>query len=120
MSLDWSLADAKPELKEEILRTDDGWAVTQSVIFEAMLVEMNGITEKNWMEFYVRSCLVRHVIGAEPFTPDDIRKRIGLKTNVTTKSRTSFMASLYQRQETRCKSLTRVADADKSNGGTEP
>ena len=80
--------------------------ITQTTVFLCAAIGMGSITEKNWKEFYIRSAVVDRVKGpfmykdGEPrsLKSSDIKRRIGLKTNVTfvTKAtwRKSFMEGL--------------------------
>ena len=73
---------------------DYQWAITDGLIWMTMGVDMGRITEDNWLEFLTRVRLLEKLQGAfmhkgdEPyyFTATDIRRRIGLSTNVATKT----------------------------------
>lgn len=98
MSLDWGIEKCK-DWKE--LKSDKEWPITEAVIFECMAVGMNGITEKNWETFYQRSVMFRRVIAATEFEPDDIKRRIGLNTNVSTESQATWLKRLWKEHESR-------------------
>jgi len=82
---------------------------THSIIFATMAVGIGDLTEKNAPEFYARLHLYERMVGAflvkmddgkrvdVPFTPEDVRAHIGLRTNVGP-------------VETRSKWLKRVTD----------
>lgn len=72
-----------------------------------MSVGINEITEENWTEFYARLAAWEEVVGAFSstkdkdgkfqshwFTPEDIRKRIGLHTNASRMNRAEWQKSI--------------------------
>jgi hypothetical protein len=90
MSLDYNLADVKDRDT-----SDEGWRVTQNVIFSTMFVDMGEITEANAAEFHARLVMFYRVAGDDlSVTPADVAAHIGLKTNVITKTRTQFLTAL--------------------------
>ncbi len=108
MSLNWDLSKAEDW---ESLKTDEEWPVTQTLIFRTMAVGIGEITEKTLPEFYARIAFLERLNGSfvkaqddsgawvdRPITVDDIRRRIGLTTNVFP-------------QETRAKWAKRQADS---------
>jgi hypothetical protein len=62
---------------------------THAIIFATMAAGMGEITEKNYIEFYLRvsaSDAMSPWPKAEPITLEDVRRHIGLRTNVTTET----------------------------------
>ncbi len=108
MSLNWSLEGCEDW---EALKTDEEWPITQTLIFATMGVGIGEITEKTLPEFYARIAFLERLNGSfvkaqsedgsdwvdRPITVEDIRRRIGLTTNVFP-------------QETRAKWAKRQAD----------
>lgn len=88
MSLDWSIKACKVNNTKDI--TDAEWSVLEVIILECMIVKLNGITEKNAVEFYSRSCFHRKLYGHSLLSYLNIRKWIGLRTNVSTQSNSAF------------------------------
>lgn len=108
MSLDWSIA--KVENKDACYDGNGELsAVTRAVIWTTFLIDMGEITEKNYMEFAARARVAaerfdapmlcessRDVAGtlgvsgakvSRAVTVEEVRRHIGLSTNVATKTR---------------------------------
>lgn len=70
------------------LQSETEWPITQAIIFETVAVGMGELTLATLPEFKVRSDLWRHFELGDTahsgtlFTVEDLRKRVGLKTNV--------------------------------------
>ncbi len=115
MSLDWNAPRGKeafaawqrmhntgddkfPEGSPEDLEGDRQWVITESLIWRFMGVDMGGIKADNIDEFMFRNHIVSRLIGKPfimegedaDFTIDDIRRRVGLSTNVSTATRAAF------------------------------
>lgn len=110
MSLDWGIEKCR-DWKE--LKSDTEWPITEAMIFECMSVGIGAITEKNWRTFYARSMIFRRLIGAEEFKPSDVRRRIGLHTNVSNESKTRWFERIWKEAEYRAK--LRITDEDREN-----
>lgn len=92
----WHADEATEEVKE----------VTNTMIWATIAVDMGAITEKNWEEFAERLEAYQQLRGAlmqrwdgsaiadRPLTAEEVRERIGLKTNVTTTTKRQFQAKL--------------------------
>lgn len=109
MALNWSIADVKdthllhntakekegerpfPEGSPEDLEGDLQWGITNNLIWATMAVSMGSITEKNYEEFYRRMIVVGR-LTTPPYqvTLADVKRRIGLSTNVSTETPTKF------------------------------
>lgn len=75
-------------------------AETQVMCFMTMFIEMNGINLGNADEWLKRAQLWEFVNGKMhngEFTLDLIKKYVGLKTNVTTTSRTKWASALCRK-----------------------
>ena len=92
MSLDWDVTKCK---NSKALTSDEEWPVTQALIWLTMGTGIGNISKTNAPEFYARIHLLEQLdgtwlqsIGEEgtktdrPITPEDVCKRIGMKTNV--------------------------------------
>lgn len=86
------------EVKDRDL-SDDGWALTQALIFATMAVGINEITEANADEFYARVTITDLVGGPwllvdnkrSSITVEDVQKHVGLRTNASPLTRTKFL-----------------------------
>jgi hypothetical protein len=100
-------------LNYDISRVDDAakadgepWRITDTLIWATMAVDMGEITEKNYEEFAerlalsakVHGTLMQKVVDGElvdrPITVEEVKARIGLKTNVTTTTARAFQGRL--------------------------
>lgn len=118
MSLDWNATKVK---NWQELQDDPSEAVcNETIIFTTMLIDMGQITEKNYKEFYARCSLYEKLHGARRnrlskdgqleyiyFTLDEIKRRIGLSTNVTTKTYKTFLKNVSE-----CAYREALKDAD--------
>lgn len=87
MSLDFDLSKIINRDKSQ-----EGWEVTQSVIFATMSVDLGEITEENVAEFYARYLIFNRAVGSEPYlTLDHIKWHVGLRVNVITKTRAAWL-----------------------------
>jgi hypothetical protein len=61
-------------------------SLIQQIVFMTISVGIGVITEKNYIEFYRRTKIVETIYGPAPnrgyLTLDDIKRVVGLKTNV--------------------------------------
>jgi hypothetical protein len=74
---------------------------TQNIIFSTIAVGMGTITEENYIEFYIRNKiwdLTHHM--TDGISLEDIKKHIGLRTNVFPKeSNSAFYDKIYKAME---------------------
>ena len=101
MSLNWNAQDVHDF---EALHGDEvQWAITKAIVFRTMLTNMGEITEKNYEEFYTRIALCDRCLGSTLMmkgddgemkdyfiTLADVKRRIGLETNVHEQSKAKF------------------------------
>jgi hypothetical protein len=91
MALNFNFAQVSEWQK---LHSDNAeWAKTEHIIWHTMAVHLNAITEKNWEKFAQRY-FAWHKLHNTPangkVSVDDIKRRIGLRTNVTNKTDAQF------------------------------
>lgn len=97
MSLNWQFTDKKrfAALSEEEKKSN------HCFVWGCLYVDLGQITEKNAKEWYERYLIANEKTGPFYFEPgngqkvwtpslEDVQKRIGLQTNVTTKTRAFF------------------------------
>jgi hypothetical protein len=74
--------------------------ITNALIWSCVAVELNGITEENFEEFFIRLHIWERVSGpscygpkgeSEHLTLADVKRHIGLHVNTSNKSRTFFL-----------------------------
>lgn len=81
MSLNYDLSKIKDFAE---IQTDEAWPTTQGMIFTTMGVGIGQLTEKNWKVFYARQHVLATLHGAyDAFTPEQVKRYIGLHTNAT-------------------------------------
>lgn len=77
---------------------DVEWDITNTLIWATISVDMGKITEKNYEEFYRRLRMVGIVYGSPyQITLSDVKRRIGLSTNVITTTATQFNNKMKKR-----------------------
>lgn len=96
MALRWDISNCKDV---EAIKTDEEWPVTNALIWSTLVLQIGTITDKNIDEFCERMSICQKCFGALMVNPKgedrwitrkDIEKRIGLRTNVTTESKSKF------------------------------
>lgn len=104
MSLNWDANDCDPQA----LLDEQARMITQAIVFATMPVGIGHITEKNHEEFFRRLTEVERLAGAyitdwdgerlveRLITLDDVRLRIGLRTNASPLTKRAFDASVRQ------------------------
>ena len=88
MALSWDITDCA---NTELLQSGIEWNKTEGIIFSTMSLDMQSITEENAIEFYARLQMLSTIYNGFfydketnkylPPTFEDVRIRIGLKTN---------------------------------------
>ena len=91
MSLDWNIS--KVDNYEELLEGEE-WRKTEQIIWGCMGIGIGTITKDNYMEWYTRYDLWYR--DASSLNVLDVRRRIGLTTNVFPKEgKTKFLNRVY-------------------------
>lgn len=72
--------------------------ITSTLIWTTLAVDMGEITEKNAAEFYDRYVFANRVCGvtSEDVTLDDVKRHIGLSTNVSTKTAKTWGGRVFE------------------------
>jgi hypothetical protein len=99
MSLDFNFTDA-PHAEE--MKSDEQWGLTEAIIFITIPIGMPRIEEKTVEEFFRRVAAWELATGAicvedkKPryTTLDDIRLRVGLRTNASPKTKHQFLKTI--------------------------
>jgi hypothetical protein len=97
MALNWNLSSVKDW---ETLINEDGYPhkTTFFIIHACMLVSLGSITQRNYLDFFVRLRIYESCFGAlgdKPITLADVEKHIGLSTNCTNDSYPQFLKKVY-------------------------
>lgn len=114
MSLDWSISNVQ-NWESISMREENGLEATKTnaLIWATLSVDLPGITAKNAEEFFWRIKVLEQKQGpfiwrysgegeaatertAYEFTREDIQRRIGLSTNVSTKPRIAWVARIVK------------------------
>lgn len=78
---------------------------TEVIIWASLIINIDKITKKNYKDYYnriniyeklVHTCLLDNNNNEYYLTLQDIKNRIGLKTNVTNKSDSAFMKHMIK------------------------
>jgi len=101
MSLNWDITNCN---NWNDLKSDKEWGITNALIWGTMYVDMGEITQENCVEFYARMKAIEVTFGAICSSPDgdyfitieDVKKRIGLTSNVATKTAGQFFKKLKE------------------------
>lgn len=98
MSLNWNLTDIQNH--EEVWSEDHPKesSITEAIIWDTMAVDMGKITEDNYRAFYARLVMFNQAAGItdDRVTLADVKRRVGLRTNVTTTSDAAYKGRLYR------------------------
>lgn len=109
MSLNWSITDIK-DWQQVSMADENGLegTKTNALVWACMTVDLPGITAKNVDEWVFRLSIVEKYRGAfiwrtvngqqedYLFTREDVVRRIGLSTNVSTKTRTAWLTRMAE------------------------
>jgi hypothetical protein len=102
MSLNWNME--KVTDVQTLHEDDNEWAITESIIWATMTVDLGEITEKNLDEWAYRLAMLQAVWGAnmrcggEPFylTREHVERRVGLHANVGNMTRAQWLKKLLK------------------------
>lgn len=101
MSLNWNIGDCADGA--DVLWSDEHKAMTEALIFATMSIGIGRWTEQNIEDVYARLKLIEALYGCLVYemrdgkredhhlTPEDVRRYIGLRTNVAPETRASFV-----------------------------
>ena len=111
MSLNWSVEKVE-NYEELMIPSRDNPSVmvmdgaTEACINWSLAIGMGQITETNYVEFYTRLKLMgytdedwRVVEGPRTLRLRDVKRRIGLSTNVSNWTKAYFMNAVYEKAE---------------------
>jgi hypothetical protein len=103
MSLSYDLSQVAQSTKDEWsedageTQAEEAWAKAVTVIQWCMATGIGEITEKNVAEWYARYLLLNATLDFAPYLRlTDVRKLIGLKTNVAFESAASLRKRAYE------------------------
>jgi hypothetical protein len=100
MSINWSTKNCKPSEP-----ADQSEAVVRETLMLIMGVAgIGAITEENWKELYARIHFMEEISGTYmnkdrkpcPFTPEDIKRWIGMTTNWGNDTRAKFLKRMAE------------------------
>lgn len=109
MSLDWNMTAVKDF--ENLHKSDDDRVVTDMLVWGSLSLDLGEITEKNIDEWLFRMKAFERVAGqgqgikdGRSFNPgrEDMERRIGMRTNVCTKTRKQFLKKCCNMLERFC------------------
>jgi hypothetical protein len=99
LGLPWLWSDPTPSLPSDL------HPYVKGIVFATMAVGIGHITEANWRTFYARLHMHESVHGGMRFsgegkrvlyTADDVRKFVGLRTNVSNEADTKWAKRFYE------------------------
>lgn len=102
MSLNWNAT--KVENLEELHKDEAQATKTAYLAYALMFAEIGTITEANWLDVYTRISIQQKLQGTvlinqdgtpNPFTMEDVHRRIGYSTNVSTVAFSKWMKRYY-------------------------
>jgi len=97
MALNWNISKCKDV---EEIKSGQEWGTTHALIWATMTVGLGEISENNLNEFLFRLKVIEKTFGpllikgpgeTLCFTPEMVRKRIGLSTNVSNETRSAWL-----------------------------
>jgi len=126
MSLDYDFNEVKDwetlhgGLKELEDCTDEEaleYHKTTHLSFVCMIIQMNGVSEANYQEFWIRTALYQGMYGASfkyqgndiYYSLKDVHRRIGYSTNVFTETRTHYLSKIKKLVERDCNEMLQGA-----------
>jgi hypothetical protein len=80
----------------EELNSDANYPLTEKIYFLTMVVDLGEITNTNFGEFYARVKAYEAVSGDDSITLADIKRRIGLSTNVSNRTTAQFIKRMAE------------------------
>jgi hypothetical protein len=80
----------------EELVTDENYPLTEKIYFLTMVTGLGEITDTNYGEFYSRVKVYAAINGDNSITLDNIKRRIGLVTNVSNCTTSQFLKRMNE------------------------
>jgi hypothetical protein len=80
----------------EELNTDANYPMTERIYFVTLVTDLGEITESNFGEFYARVKVYEAITGDDYITLADIKRRIGLETNVSNRTSAQFLKRMSE------------------------
>ena len=80
----------------EELNTDENYPLTQKIYFVTMVTDLGQITDTNYGEFYARIKVYAAITGDDDITLQDVKRRIGLTTNVSNTTTAQFLKRMSE------------------------
>jgi hypothetical protein len=80
----------------EELNTDANYPMTERIYFVTLVTDLGEITESNFGEFYARVKVYEAITGDNYITLADIKRRIGLETNVSNRTSAQFLKRMSE------------------------
>ena len=95
MALSWNITMC--DNWKDLTESEEDRIKTHTLVFVTMGIGMNEITKKNYRKFYQRYLALIPTLWEQPrpeITLKDIKRRIGLYTNASTKSNVAFLKEI--------------------------
>ena len=80
----------------EELNTDANYPMTERIYFVTLVTDLGEITESNFGEFYARVKVYEAITGDDYITLANIKRRIGLSTNVSNRTSAQFLKRMSE------------------------
>ena len=80
----------------EELNTDANYSMTERIYFVTLVTDLGEITESNFGEFYARVKVYEAITGDNLITLADVKRRIGLETNVSNRTSAQFLKRMSE------------------------
>ena len=80
----------------EELNTDANYPMTERIYFVTLVTDLGEITESNFGEFYARVKVYEAITGDDYIKLEDVKRRIGLTTNVRNTTSAQFLKRMCQ------------------------
>jgi hypothetical protein len=80
----------------EELNTDANYPMTERIYFVTLVTDLGEITDTNYGEFYARVKVYEVITGDDYITLADIKRRIGLTTNVSNRTSAQFLKRMTE------------------------
>ena len=80
----------------EELNNVDNYPKTEAIYFVTLVTDLGEITDKNFGEFYARIKVYGLISGYTDITLEDVKRRIGLTTNVSNRTTLQFFKRMEE------------------------